>query len=134
MSKGSNNLRGLVQFNLPPVPQGFVIQSATLRMYAASNKRNRTLQAWQIAGSWSEMGVNWNNQPGTTGTPATTSSGSGWREWNVTGIVQSMYANGNNGFLIRDANENQDHEQQFHAREKGENIPQLIITYAPAGQ
>ena len=34
--------------------------------------------------------------------------------------------------LIRDANENQDNEQQLHAREKGETIPVLVITFAPA--
>jgi hypothetical protein len=135
MSKESdNNMRTLVQFNLPTVPGGFVIASATLRMYAASYSEGRTIEAWQIAGSWAEMGVSWTSQPGTTGSPATATSGPGWVEWNVTGMVQSMYVNGNYGFLIRDAIEGQDNQQQFHAREKGETIPQLVITFAPAGQ
>ena len=44
-----------------------------------------------------------------------------------------MLASGvNHGFLIRDAAEGQDAEQQFHSREKGESPPQLIVTYAPA--
>mgnify|MGYP006216388347 CR=1 FL=1 len=39
-------------------------------------------------------------------------------------------AGANHGFLIRDANENQDHEQQFHSREKGsDNPPRLVITF-----
>ena len=47
--------------------------------------------------------------------------------------LQAAFAAGvNHGFLIRDANENQDHEQQFFSREKGENPPQLVVTYAPA--
>jgi hypothetical protein len=44
-----------------------------------------------------------------------------------------MYSSGsNNGFLIRDATESQDAEQQFHAREKGENPPQLVVSFKPA--
>jgi hypothetical protein len=133
MSKSSNNLRALVQFNLPTAPQGCVVQSATLRMYAASWKTGRTLHALQINAPWTENGVTWNNQPATAGPAATTSSGSGWREWNVASVVQSMYDSGlNYGFLIRDETENNDAEQQFHGREKGENIPQLVITFGPA--
>jgi hypothetical protein len=133
MSKSSNNLRAFVQFNLPTVPQGCVVQSATLRLYAASWRTGRTLQALQVNSSWSEDGVTWNNQPATTGAAAITSSGSGWRDWEVATIVQSMYDSGlNYGFLIRDATENNDAEQQLHSREKGENIPQLVITFGPA--
>jgi CSLREA domain-containing protein len=128
------NMRALLLFNLPPVPQGYVISSATLRIYASNCSTGRTLQAWRIASNWTERGVNWNNQPSTTGVPATTNSGCGWVTWNVTSNVQSMYGSGNFGFMIRDANEGQDNEQQFHAREKGQNIPQLVITFAPAGQ
>jgi hypothetical protein len=132
MSKSSNNLRALVQFNLPALSQGCIIQSATLRLYAPSWKDGRTLQALQINAPWTENGVTWNNQPATTGTAAVISSGSGWREWNVAAIVQAMYGSGfNYGFLIRDAAEGHDAEQQFHSREKGENIPQLIITFGP---
>jgi hypothetical protein len=44
-----------------------------------------------------------------------------------------MYSSGsNNGFLIRDATESQDAEQQFHSREKGDNPPQLVLTFAPS--
>jgi hypothetical protein len=42
-----------------------------------------------------------------------------------------MYAGPNHGFLIRDAAEGQDAEQQFHSREKGENAPQLVVRFAP---
>jgi hypothetical protein len=133
MSKSSNNLRAFVQFYLPAAPQGCVVQAATLRLYAASSRTGRTLQALQVNSSWTENSVTWNNQPATTGAAATTSSGSGWREWNVVAIVQAMYDSGmNNGFLLRDATENNDAEQQFHGREKGESIPQLVITFGPA--
>jgi hypothetical protein len=134
MSKSSDNaLRAFILFSLPEAPDGCIIQSATLRLYAASYTENRTLEAWQLAESWAESGVNWDNQPGTAGSAVTATSGSGWREWNVAALLQNMYdLEANYGFMIRDAVENQDAEQQFHSREKGESIPELVITFAPA--
>ena len=38
-----------------------------------------------------------------------------------------MYAGGNHGFLVRDAFEGHDAEQQFHGREKGANVPHLVL-------
>ena len=78
--------------------------------------------------------MTWANQPAMRGgSVAMTASGRGYREWSVAPLVQEMYASGaNNGFLIKDADEGQDAEQQFHAREKGENVPQLVLTFAPA--
>ncbi|MCL4858862.1 MAG: right-handed parallel beta-helix repeat-containing protein, partial [Caldilineaceae bacterium] len=130
----NNNMRALVRFNLPALPAGCQVQTATLRLFAASWTNNRTIQALQVAGAWTENGVNWSDQPATTGAAATATSGSGWREWNVATQVQAMYAPGaNHGFLIRDAVENSgSFEQQFHAREKGQNVPQLVISFAPA--
>ena len=44
-----------------------------------------------------------------------------------------MYSSGqNNGFLVKDKNEDQDAEQQFFAREKGESPPQLVVRFKPA--
>jgi hypothetical protein len=128
----SDNFRALVRFPLPTAPAGCEVQSATLRLYSPSWKNGRTIQAIRLNGNWSEMGVTWGNQPPTTGPAATTSSGSGYRSWNVVSQVQGMYAGSNNGFLIRDAVENSGgNEQEFHAREKGENRPMLIITFGP---
>ena len=131
MSKSNNNLRGLVRFNLPAQPQGCSVESATLRIYAASSTGGRTIHVLQLDGSWTEGGVTWQNQPATIGGAVTTSSGTGYRNWNVAGLVQAMYTGANNGFLVRDANENQDAEQQFHSREKGSDLPQLVLQFAP---
>jgi CSLREA domain-containing protein len=133
MSKRNTANRALVRFDLPAAPAGCVIESATLRLYASSSRNGRTLQALRVTGAWTESGVTWNNQPATTGAPATTSSGSGYRSWDVATMVRGMYDTGNNnGFLIRDADESRDHEQQFHAREKGSNVPQLVVRFIPA--
>jgi hypothetical protein len=57
----------------------------------------------------------------------------GYREWDVATLVQAMYSSGaNHGFLIKDSAEDQDAEQQLHAREKGDNVPQLVLTFRPA--
>jgi hypothetical protein len=135
MSKsGDSNLRALVRFNLPTMPAGCQIDTAKLRLFAGSaSSSERTLEAWRLDGSWTENGVTWGNAPATTGTAATTTSGTGYREWGVEAIVQNMYSSGqNNGFLIKDANENQDAEQQFFAREKGESPPQLVVRFKPS--
>jgi hypothetical protein len=129
----SDNFRALVRFSLPAgLPEGCVVQSATLSLYAASSTSDRTLEALRIADSWFENTVTWINQPDTTGLAATTRSGSGYLEWSVTAQVQTMYDTGvNHGFLIRDATEGDGgFEQQLHSREKGESAPQLVITFA----
>jgi parallel beta-helix repeat protein len=134
-AKSGNNFRALIRFGLPAAPQGCAVESATLRLYAPSWKNRRTLQALRISGDWTESQVTWGNQPETTGPAATTGSGSGYRQWDVAAQVQAMYDNGaNHGFLIRDANEGGGgSEQQFHSREKGESMPELVITFGPAG-
>ncbi|MDQ4052551.1 MAG: DNRLRE domain-containing protein [Actinomycetota bacterium] len=129
MSKSGGNLRALVGFNLPTLPQSCSVESATLRVYAKSAAGGRTLQVLRLGSSWTESGVTWTNQPSTTGSAVTTDSGTGYREWNVAGMVQSMYSGANNGFLLRDANENQDAEQQFHSREESTNRPQLVLKF-----
>jgi hypothetical protein len=135
MSKSGSNLRALVRFNLPAIiPEGCEVESATLRLYAGSARNGRTLRALRVNAPWGENNVTWGNQPATTGSAATTSSGSGYRQWNVTSQVQAAFdAGANNGFLIRDATEGQDHEQQFHSREKApDNPPQLVVTFRSA--
>ena len=129
MSKSGGNLRALVRFNLPTMPQGCSVETATLRLNAKSASRGRTLQVHRLGGSWTEGGVTWANQPATTGSAVTTSSGLGYREWNVAAMVQGMYTTGNEGFLVRDASEDQDAEQQFHSREESINRPQLVLKF-----
>jgi CSLREA domain-containing protein len=130
MSKGpSHNLRALVRFAYPNLPANCVVADAKLRLYAASAAGGRTLQALRVAGNWDEGAVTWDNQPATAGAPATTGSGTGYREWNVTSQVRTQYEGANLGFLVRDAAENQDAEQQFNSREQGNDRPQIVLTF-----
>jgi hypothetical protein len=132
-SKSGDNARALVRFALPQIPAGCQVTGATLRLYAASYKEGRTLQAFRLSNTFIEPGVNWSSQPTTTGTAATAPSRSsaGYVDWSVTSHVQAMYSGTNTGFLIRDATENgPGMDQSFNSREKGaDNPPQLVINF-----
>jgi hypothetical protein len=123
--------RALVSFMLPPVPPRCSVTLATLRLFAKSAAGSRTLEAYRADGSWTETGVNWNNQPASIGSPATTASGAGWREWIVTTQVQGMYSGSNHGFVLRDAVEDGalPSTQDLSSREDASNRPQLVITF-----
>jgi subtilisin-like proprotein convertase family protein len=131
-SKSSNgNMRALVRFTLPTLPQGCIVQAATLTLFAASATTGRTLNALRISGTWAESTVTWSNQPATTGAAASTASGTGDRQWNVTAQLQAMYDSSLlHGFLIRDASESAaGFEQQLASRESAQ-TPTLSITFA----
>lgn len=134
---GSSNARTIVRFTLPAIPASCEVTDARLRLYAASATNGRTLQARRVTAgvpaNWVENTVTWANQPATSATDiATTTSGAGYRQWTVLAQVQAMYSPGaNNGFLVRDATENSaaSPEQQLHARDKGSDPPQLVVTF-----
>ncbi len=136
MSKGpSNNLRALLDFAVPATPPtGCVVQSATLRLYQTGGASGRTIEVRRVTTAWTEGAVNWSVQPSVSDSPATALSGSttGYVEWNVTTQLHSMYSvAGLHGFQVRDQTENQDAEFLLNSREKSENRPQLVVTFAP---
>jgi hypothetical protein len=99
---------------------------------AGAVREGRTLHALRVNSGWTENGVTWGNQPSTTGSAAAAPSRSsaGTVEWIVTAQLQAAYdAGAHNGFLIRDAVEGADAEQQFNSRESGLNRPQLVVTF-----
>ena len=132
-SKGpADNFRALVRFDqLPPAPAGCVIGSATLRLHAGSSGEGRSLVAQRTSAAWAENGVTWSNQPTAEGPTATTAivADVDDLEWNVQPHVNAAHSAGTVSFVIRDAVEGDDAEQQFHSREKGENPPQLVIHF-----
>ena len=138
----ATNARTLIRFPVSDDAPGCTLQSATLRLYAESGEPGRTLQAIPLAGAWGENTVTWNNQPTSTGPPATTTSGDGYREWNVTAQVAAMLAGdlANNGWLIRDAVEDdlEGAEQGFLSRETAQDppavtLPQLVLRFDASG-
>ncbi len=127
--------RALVRFALPPRPTGCRLTSATLRINSSTASATRPLEARRLTADWTEGGVTWANQPSDTTTgAATTNSGTGYRTWTVTTLVDTMYTNSlTYGFQIRDAAENSGtaREQLFDARDKGASPPELVVNFGP---
>jgi hypothetical protein len=125
------NRRTLVRFPLPSIPARCSVTAATLRLFANASQGPRTLQAIRLNGAWTEGGVTWLNQPPTTGSAATSSSGTGWIQWTVTSQVQAMYSGTNQGFLVRDAAEDAvtAASQSYSSREASSNRPELVVTF-----
>ena len=87
--------RSVVRFDTSPIPTGATIASARLYIYQESycdiGQRTHTVTSHRITGGWTEMGVNWNNQPGYTGqygSVAVTSGNWGWYALDVTDLVR----------------------------------------------
>jgi hypothetical protein len=132
-SKGpGDNFRALLRFDqLPAAPDGCVVGSATLRLHAGSSSENRMLHVQRTSTNWSESAVSWLTQPAGTGPIATTTvlPDAEDIEWNVGVQVAAAYPGGSVSLVVRDAVENEDAEQQFFSREKGEAPPQLVIEF-----
>jgi hypothetical protein len=127
------NRRALVDFPaLPALAAGCNLTAATLRINATTVQGTRTFDAYRISTAWTETVVTWNNQPGTTGTAASTSAAVGWMTWNVLSQVQTWYSSGNDfGFMIRDSVEDAGSASTstLQSRENT-NDPELVITIA----
>src|ERR687896_1486672 len=135
----SGDARALVRFRLPSaVPAGCVVESARLRLYADSGAEGFKVEAAPIGTGWSEMTVNWENQPGTAGAAVSAWSIDGYMTWNVTAQVREMIGGVNNGWLIRDRFDGTDLAggHGFYAREKSEFPPQGVIRFTapPTGK
>lgn len=127
------NGRTLVRFPLPAVPSGCALATATLRMTTATDgAAGRTIEVLRAASEWTEA-TTWNTQPATAGTAATaTSVASGTFTVDVTAQAQALYADANNGFVLRDAEEGTQGSsptQTWHSREAAAGRPTLEITW-----
>jgi hypothetical protein len=132
--EGSNAFRALVRFALPALPAGCTLDWSELRLYAEGAKPGRVIQVQRAAAAWSEMSVNWSNQPARTGPVSSAASGSdeGWRVWSVTQQVAEMFGPGQaHGFVVFDSAENDDSEQVYRSREKDSGRPTLVIQLRP---
>jgi hypothetical protein len=128
----ADNFRAYVAFSLPAsLPARCVLTNATLRVFAGSWTPGRTLSAVAVDAPWTEAGVTWANQPAATGGLASTTSGAGYREWDVTASIRPAVAGEpHHGFVIRDAVESAlGAEQSFFSRELNF-PPQLVLHFA----
>lgn len=126
-SAGYGNQRVLLKFALAGIPAGSQIQAATLRLYVSGTTPGdapMAVQARRMSNAWSEA-VTWNQYAGlwVDNNPSATTqvnAASGWREWNVTAIVQEWRADPQGGadlsFLLTGYEAGGQHERVFWSR------------------
>ncbi|MCX6463890.1 MAG: right-handed parallel beta-helix repeat-containing protein [Pseudonocardiales bacterium] len=131
--------RAFVRFALPQDGPECAVESATLRLHGEGDA-GRTLIAAPVAGAWAEDQVTWNTQPGVTAAaPATATSGTGYREWDVTAHVAAMLAGTapDQGWRVSDSAEEGDGAEQAFTSSEAVALPptppQLVLRFAAAG-
>ena len=135
-SWNGKNIRSLVRFTLPSLPAGCSVTSATMRMTVATSTTGSSIGVYRVTpgATWDEYTVTWNTQPTvTTDVPATSAPGAtaSTQSWTVTALVSAQYAEGNNGFLVRDQSEDSatQIDNRWRSREDGF-PPQLSVSWA----
>jgi len=148
--------RGLIRFDLSPIPSGATIDSATLHLFLSENigGTDKTQNVHRVTASWTESGATWNSRD--TGTPWTTPGGDyvstptesastgvldgEWVEWDVKTDVQA-FVDGtypNYGWLIKDEIESASSVKgaNYYSKEYTDDPtkrPYLEVTYTEAG-
>ena len=135
---GASTYRGLVQFDLNAIPVEAVVISADLVLYADAGTVSKQIQVLRLTGAWTEMGVTWNNQPGSVLPQAVRTVGTtaGSYSWDVAQTVQAWVsgAQPNHGFLLRASDEAENGYRNFRSREAPLAIPRtpnvrLVLTW-----
>lgn len=124
--------RTFVEFSVS-LPTYAVVTSTILKLYVTHLRIDGyNCRVYNVTGSWSEMGITWNNQPTVGSYIATTVPTSlGWWSINITSIFT---LNSTVGYMIKMVTENALNSQytQFDSKE-GTHPPSLEITYTTYG-
>lgn len=116
-SSGFNGNRGLLKFDLSVIPLQATLSSAKLSLFAYTtgptnghfgNANSCTLQ--RVTQNWGENTATWNNQPASVATnqvtlPASDSANQNYVDIDVLALINDLRANGNNGIMLKLANE-----------------------------
>lgn len=141
-------VRGLIQFDLSSIPQGSLVNSATLYLYHNPTSSNTSAQHQSLSGSnegvirriitdWDENTVTWNTQPTITNINEVSipESISATQDYtlNVTALVQDMvsYPSSSFGFQIRLLSEQYYRSLIFSSSDNADasNHPKLVVNY-----
>ncbi|MGH3378420.1 MAG: DNRLRE domain-containing protein, partial [Actinoallomurus sp.] len=85
----------------------------------------------RITDGWSETGVTWNNQPGSTPNDSVTAKADqiNWFTWHPTAILQNIFDNSrNNGFTFQIASESQNNQVLFVSSEATTQNERPVLT------
>ncbi len=131
--------RSLFQFALSGIPAGSTVISATFQAYLVASSTtppSLDVELKRVNDPWTEAGVTWNKQPGTTSIGKVNGVGAamGYYDWDVTGLVQDWIdGTTNNGLALWSYPETTFGWRGFASRESVSppSPPRLVITYRP---
>jgi len=127
----------LLKFDLSSIPADVTIDSAILRLYLYNTDQatSTTLTCRRLTGDWEENGVTWNNQPSDntdSQAQSTISTGTDWKEWNVTDMVRNWYSGDWTNYGLKITTEGTAKSHSFRSKEYSSNHPELVINYTSA--
>jgi hypothetical protein len=134
--------RILMRFDLSSIPDGAVVNQATLRLRSSlaipENDAPMDTVLRRLTTVWQEDTVTWNTEPtwGEVRANAAVGAALDWYEWDVTGLVADWAGDihTNNGLEIIGDERIQHRERAFYSRETGTNLfPRLIVDYTDVG-
>ena len=129
-----------IKFNLPSLPSGAEVDSAQAQLYQYADECSGSygVTAYEIASSWGEWEVTWNNQPskGSSVGSASFSCSDGWKSIDITGLVRDWYGGQTNRGITIWADSEYSPGGIFWAHDctasqcPGQQHPRLKVTYS----
>lgn len=154
-SGGVNKARGLMSFDLTPIPNDATVMGAFLSLSASGpvdpngdvtavgSMGQNNSKLLRITSPWNDNSVTWNSQPSSTAVNAVSLEQSTYSMQNylnieVTALVQDMVADPANsyGFMLKLDNETPTRGLCFHSglAPEPDKLPQLIVIYGECGR
>ena len=139
LSPDGKIVRSLIKFDVSSIPSASYITNVTLKVYMCESwdypGRSRTITAYRIGSSWSEMSVTWNSRPSyaeSYGSVAIKHGSFGWYSLDVTNLVKAWVSGtyANYGVMLRGPEHSGSDSswRAFYTRESSY-VPELVITY-----
>ena len=143
--------RALLQFDLPGLPAGAIIHSATLSLYVKDASGGAvTINAHRVTASWNEAQVTWKARdkaanllwasqggdfdPAVVGATVVDDTKNVWRSWDVTSLVSAWYGSpaSNFGLILESPVTTPKTEKVFKSSDDGtaSQRPKLQICYS----
>jgi hypothetical protein len=139
-SRETGTYRGYLQFDLPTIPDGAVVETARLGLLYFDNKPEvaGNIGVYAVEESWNENDISWDNQPSCSSTPdnisnVPSSAGLSFVYWDISDLVQSWLDGSvpNYGMMLKNPEENNWQAWKYFRSSNyySEYSPMLIIDY-----
>jgi hypothetical protein len=127
VNSGTSERRAFVKFNVAVIPAGATGLTATLRLQSQSSAASTVIfTVTQVATSWAEPALTWNNQPA-MGSPVTNKAGLTDGAFNSFDLSSLVTGNGTYAVAVTSNNTTQ---RYFSSKESSAaNAPQLVLSW-----